>query len=130
MCKIFVSLFHENKGGHVCSTCGIKYAIKSQFEQHVKTVSEWTTFPCRICQKILKTPSGLNTHMKIIHEGKKPTYQCTICDKSFFGSTCLKKHIAAVHEKKKPHACEVCGMAFSQRAHLKTHMKGKHKIAL
>ena len=125
-----ISFDHENKGGHICSTCGKKYAIKSQLEQHVKTVHEGTTFPCRICQKILKTPSGLNTHMKIIHEGKKPTYQCTICDKSFFGSTCLKKHIAAVHEKKKPHACEVCGMAFSQRAHLKTHMKGKHKIAL
>ena len=36
MWKIFVSLFHENKGGHVCSTCGINYAIKSQFERHVK----------------------------------------------------------------------------------------------
>ena len=42
-------------------------------------------------------------------------------------TTVLKRHIEAVHEKKRPFECTVCHERFGQKAHLVTHMKGKHK---
>ena len=61
-------MFRENKGGHVC---GIKYAIKSQFEQHVKIVPEVTTFPSQIWQ------------IDVVHEKRRP-HACNTCAMTFF----------------------------------------------
>ena len=71
---------------------------------------------------------GLKEHIEGAHEGKKKSFKCHICDKSVTTSTVLKRHIAAVHEKKRPFECHLCHERFGQKAHLITHLKGKHKM--
>ena len=39
----------------------------------------------------------LNTHVKAVHEGKKP-HECDICGKKWARKWNLEKHIATVHK--------------------------------
>ena len=66
-------------------------------------------------------------HIQRDHEGIKFGVKCHLCDKTYSVNTALKMHIEAVHEKKRPFACDICSERFGQKAHLVTHIKGKHK---
>ena len=39
-------------------------------------------FKCEICEKVLKTASGLKRHLKSQHEGNK-SLTCEVCDREF-----------------------------------------------
>jgi len=71
---------------------------------------------------------GLKEHIEGAHEGKKSLSNVTYAIKVLPTSTVLKRHIAAVHEKKRPFECHLCHERFGQKAHLITHLKGKHKM--
>ena len=50
---MIVPLFHENKGGHFCSTCSIKYAIKRQIWAPCHNCIWRKKKFCQICQNCL-----------------------------------------------------------------------------
>ena len=43
------------------------------------------------------TNPQLNTHVKAVHEGKKP-HECDICGKKWARKWNLEKHVATVHK--------------------------------
>ena len=124
-----IAFIHEKKINNVCPNCGRNFMDKKTLKKHIRIVHELAgtkPYKCGECEKYFKTEGEKKAHIKITHEGKF-TFNCPKCQKSFKGNK-LKRHIEAVHEKKRPHGCDICNETFAQRAHLKTHMKGKHKV--
>lgn len=52
---------------------------------------------------------------------------CPVCGKGFLSSTGFNLHMQA-HEGRR-FICPVCDSKFNQKVHLKTHLKGVHKLA-
>ena len=49
----------------------------------------------------------MKTHVKSVHEGKKP-FKCDICDYNFSQKGDMKRHVESVHERKNPFKCDIC----------------------
>ena len=75
---------------------------------------------CEICDKEVKTKSGLNQHISIIHVEQREN-KCNICVKIFHHQCKLTLHMKSVHENKKNHKCDSCGKSFSEAGKLKRH---------
>ena len=52
-----------------------------------------------------------------MHEEIK-LFKCTLCESSFLKSSNLKSHIRSIHEKKKPFICNTCDYIFSLKGNL------------
>ncbi|XP_013119207.2 zinc finger protein 420 [Stomoxys calcitrans] len=95
--------------------------------EHMKIHSNTKTHVCEICNSVFMQKSQYNVHMRM-HTGERP-FQCRICCQTFAHSSVLKLHVRK-HTGEKPFNCLLCKddeVAFSQLAHLKTHMKKIHK---
>lgn len=80
---------------------------------------------CPHCPNILPKNS-LRNHIAKFHTLDKP-YSCTVCNKGFLSSTGFNLHMQA-HAGRK-FMCSICDCKFNQKVHLKTHLKGVHKLA-
>ncbi|XP_018519277.1 zinc finger protein 770 [Lates calcarifer] len=56
-------------------------------------------------------------------------HQCPICPKSFPSPYKLQRH-HVIHTGQKPFTCKICGKAFTQSEHLKTHLEKVHHSRL
>ncbi|XP_075160351.1 uncharacterized protein LOC142233337 [Haematobia irritans] len=109
-----------------CEICK-KPVEENDVAEHMKTHSNTKTYVCEICNTVFSQKSQYNVHMRM-HTGERP-FQCRICCQTFAHSSVLKLHIRR-HTGEKPFSCLLCKddeVAFSQLAHLKTHMKKIHQ---
>lgn len=77
-------------------------------------------FPCQLCPKVFRTPSGLKYHMSV-HTGKYAVY-CEICGKGMHSEIVLEEH-KATHTKEIRYTCELCGRNFSSNSTYRMHRK-------
>ena len=65
----------------------------------IKNLPENKPFQCEICKKDFARPTQMNSHKKVVHEGKKP-YPCSEKGCKFKCDTRenFKIHISEVHE--------------------------------
>jgi KRAB domain-containing zinc finger protein len=77
-------------------------------------------FPCELCPKVFRTPSGLKYHMSV-HTGKYAVY-CEVCGKGMHSEIVLEEH-KATHTKEIRYTCELCGRNFSSNSTYRMHRK-------
>ena len=86
-------------------------------------------FRCDICDKIFSLVGYRNTHVKLVHKGKRP-YKCITCDKEFFLKQALMDHTAFIHEGKRNYECSICNKLFRYKTNHVRHMKSVGHIKL
>ena len=109
-----------------CKICDSPFDTKPDLDLHLKTAHEGKSHLCSDCGKSYKNKQGLNSHIILVHEKRKPL-KCEICGQGFVMKNLLKIHIENVHEGKKPNICEICGAAFSLKTSLRIHIDGVHE---
>ena len=83
-------------------------------------------FDCNICDRDFMQKSGLDYHIKAVHEGHKP-HECAICNSKFTTEQYMKNHKSSVHEGKRPYKCSICDATFAQNSGMNTHIKNVHE---
>ena len=68
------------------------------------------THYCQVCEKSFSSKSGLDKHVKSIHEGRK--FMCVECDKTFSDKRNLRNHMKTVHTGERDYQCEQCSKTF------------------
>ncbi|KAI8121970.1 hypothetical protein FF38_05677 [Lucilia cuprina] len=124
--KTHIHKLHYKLKQQDCDICK-KPIEENDLLNHMKTHNNAKTYVCEICNSVFTQKSQYNVHMRM-HTGERP-FQCRICCQTFAHSSVLKLHIRK-HTGEKPFNCLLCKddeLAFSQLAHLKTHMKKIHK---
>ena len=113
----------------ICSFCDKVFKSESALERHLKSfhTNAGEKKKCAMCDYRYHHKSNLIRHIDIVHRGLKDTQQCPICEKEVT-KTHLKKHIATVHEGKLPYQCSICSKKFSQKPNWMRHEKDVHSI--
>ena len=78
-------------------------------------------FKCPHCPKRFDHETGINRHIKSIHEVKHP-HKCSYCDKTFY-RTDQKRYHEMQHTGEKPFKCKLCDKAFKIKSSLTAHLK-------
>ncbi|XP_072049205.1 uncharacterized protein [Amphiura filiformis] len=132
-----LKLHMENHQTFACSECGKLFTsllrLQAHFRWHDQSNDEKSlvtdkTWICHVCGQVYGRKSHLTTHLKR-HEGNR-SYTCIHCGKGFYTSHNLKIHVWT-HTGERPYMCtkEGCFKRFTQKSHLKYHMKTHDKKA-
>ncbi|XP_055326050.1 zinc finger protein 22-like, partial [Sitodiplosis mosellana] len=113
-------LKHTGEKPHGCDFCPKRFTSKQNLHAHMKVHVEEFLLHCSVCLQGFDGKNG-----KEAHENNCTTrrYECHLCKESF-GS--IKTHMMEhthVHSGDKPFQCNECSKQFTQKSHLKEHMK-------
>merc|ERR1712059_83288 len=93
--------------------------VKSEHTKH-------KDFFCQSCNFKSSKKQILNKHIRNTHAAGKTMLQCTDCLYKTWNNGHLDQHIKAVHLSIKDFACLQCDNKFSQKVHLKNHIRTRH----
>ena len=104
-----------------CLECDKLFKSQSNLNLHVKRVhQEVKNYICDKCPKSFETSKDFTVH-KLLHKGEK-NFPCNICGKSYQTKDYLIIH-TRIHTGEKPYFCELCGKSFSDPSSFKQHEK-------
>eukprot|EP00092_Neocalanus_flemingeri_P088606 GFUD01111965.1.p1 GENE.GFUD01111965.1~~GFUD01111965.1.p1 ORF type:complete len:348 (+),score=61.06 GFUD01111965.1:101-1144(+) len=118
---------HGNNKPKVCDICGKGFYDNGDLRKHQRILHEnYRPFSCDICCKTFAQKHHLDVH-RVIHTGER-NYHCTEegCDKSFKQKWHLVQH-ERLHSGVKPYQCKYCGLEFTQKSSLVSHIKTHNK---
>ena len=102
---------------HQCS-------IRGSAANHAGTKHIGKRFMCPRCPCTYASKSGLNEHVRHIHEHAS-RYRCDTCGKGFSIRSIYYDHLAA-HTGVKRYVCSVCLKEFTRKSSMKAHMLLSH----
>ena len=126
--KNHVKFFHEGQEKpHKCELCEYSCISNARMQNHISRVHKGLkNFDCEQCGKLFSAKNDLIKHVRIIHE-KQRNFKCDQCDRTFQCKQYLKHHIESVHEGKRKYSCEDCGKTFAHLEGMKCHIKTVHE---
>ena len=88
------------------------------------------TFTCDDCDSAFVDQSGLNRHVRLVHE-KRRDYKCDLCNETFQNHSHLVRHLSGVKHNQigsaiKGHECDICGKIFVNDNDLNRHFLRLH----
>ncbi|XP_073840798.1 uncharacterized protein isoform X2 [Musca autumnalis] len=121
---------HTNIKAHVCEICNSMFSQKSQYNVHMRMHTGERPFPCRICCQTFAHSSVLKLHVRK-HTGEKP-FKCLLCkdDETAFSQLAhLKTHMKKIHQQSNPYMCVGCRDFFKIKLDLESHQRECKKYA-
>ena len=127
-------LSHSDQRAFLCPDCGRAYKIKSQLQEHMKSVhrkvspedpspddegSPLQVNTCSICNKTFATAREVRYHKERVHDKMKP-WSCHQCGYAAFSHKTLRLHIRS-HTGSKPYACTECEFKTGDHNSLRRH---------
>ncbi|XP_044250013.1 protein suppressor of hairy wing [Drosophila takahashii] len=113
--------------GHInCPDCPKSFKTQTSYERHIFiTHSEFSDFPCSICNANLRSEALLSLHEEQ-HKSRGKPYACKICGKDFTRSYHLKRHqkySSCSSNETDTMSCKVCDRVFYRLDNLRSHLK-------
>lgn len=113
----------------ICSVCQLQFDSYSQMYRHRLKHNDYEIekYNCSHCQKVLKSLSSLNNHIKLFHSGETPKLSCPVagCKKACVTEKQLKIHIKT-HDEECKVVCPECGLSLANNYTLEKHIKRVH----
>jgi len=103
-----------------CDLCNKVMKTPSQYQRHMKSHIKDKVYACEECDKTFSTKHNMVGHMKTHIETK--TFRCPHCDREFKGKKSLIEHISSKHNNEKRYVCSQCPETFISR-----HLKNVHE---
>ena len=99
-----------------------------KLNQHINGIHEkMRPFKCEVCGSTFKRKAHLEVHSNDVHsDDPKHKFQCEKCDFKTSHKYNFRNHVNAVHLGIRAYKCEFCEKTFTQRSHVRTHMKNVH----
>lgn len=129
---------HTKIKAHICTYPGCRkaYTQKGGLTRHIAITHKGERrFACESCDLRFGTHYELECHERK-HSGERP-FKCTYpgCQEAFTQSIVLTKHekthVRTLKRKQSgetPYECPECGIAYTRKDNLKTHMRKKHNL--
>ncbi|XP_037069184.1 zinc finger protein 883-like isoform X2 [Pollicipes pollicipes] len=110
---------HTGARPHQCAECGRQFASQRRLVDHQRGHGEG--WPCPLCDKVFRHPSGLQHHRRQ-HETPRPPVPCPLCSRPLAGPAQLRAHMRT-HTDERPYQCTTCERSFRQASTLRVHMR-------
>ncbi len=112
-----------------CELCELSCITLHHLRDHMKTHSLLKPHKCPYCGKGQNSDKALVTHIRNAHDnmsGITISLVCHLCGKTFKKPRHAKNHAIVAHGDKH-YVCTICGMGYSFKTALKSHMNNIHK---
>lgn len=104
---------------HKCEECGKILSTSYNLLIHRNIHAGARPYICPNCNKSFRSASGLNRHIRYVHDGVK-NFACDVCGRHLASKASRDEH-RRTHFGERPHVCETCGKSFKQKASLHVH---------
>lgn len=106
-----------------CSVDGCNKIIDSSTRKyHMAVKHNGMQLECDICGKTYPTKVAIAKHIMYKHVPSNLKFKCELCDKKYYSKGELKTHHKFSHIKAMDFVCSECGVAFSKKHSLISHM--------
>lgn len=116
----------KNESSYKCKECGKILSTSYNLLIHYNIHTDARPYSCPTCDKSFRSASGMNRHVRDVHEGTK-NFVCDVCGRRLASRASRDEH-RRTHTGERPHACEICGKSFKQKASLHVHRLYHSKV--
>ena len=125
--EIHLAVHNDELQKYFCNVCKSYHQNKEAVKKHENKVKIDETFNCDICDKKLKSKSGLKYHKKShIYDADEEKIECTICGKKI-KPTGFDRHKKNHSKNTRDYQCDLCEKSYIHEASLYNHVKSSHR---
>lgn len=117
---------HTGEKLYKCEVCGRKFSETGTLKRHHSThhhLNIEKPFACDTCGVRFAHERNRKTHARVHDSVESARYLCAACGRAFSQRAHLVSHVAAMHTGERRHQCAVCGRAFTDTGQLSKHRR-------